>query len=78
MLPPHFRLPPPTAQTGRGRELKFFMEVRLWTTTGVIQAIFGFPPLSRAMGGWGSDPGGEKMVKSFFFKFPIFSIEYIS
>jgi len=35
-----FSFTAPAAQTGRGRGLKFFMEVHLGTTTGVIQANF--------------------------------------
>ena len=49
--PPFFWPLGSPAQTVRDSKLKFFMEGHLWTTTGVVQAIFRFPPLSRAMGG---------------------------
>ena len=37
---PPFCSPAPAAQMGRGRGLKFFMEVQLGTIAGIIQANF--------------------------------------
>ena len=48
--PPPFALMVSPAQTVRDRGLKIFMDVHLGITTGVIQVIFEFPPLSRDIG----------------------------
>ena len=65
--------PPPTAQMGVRRTLKFCLYIPRVNSFGAPEANFDMLPQSRDIGGTPRAPGGQKNAQIFFLNFAIFS-----